>query len=214
MADFDFKIEFSPRLDSKLSTAKLRILEAVALGYTNQSAALEFEISLNAIEQSVLYLVEKYQVHDKNYYSRLRLLGELIYREDLEYTTSSQLLKAELSEDLQKTLILVCVGLSNSLIANLLGLALKTIESRITKLLDLCSVDSKFAKLENPRVLLLISALIRSNLNLKLFKRVFELTSAAKLARVLEEPEFFLEHLTKESIQVPKSSLSFEETSE
>ena len=196
MANFQFYAKLSNEIGGLITDSKLDVVEALAYGYSNKSIANEFNVSVKAVEKNVSDIHKVFNSNSKFFNSRIRVISSMIANNFIDYSTPNNSSKVpELNEDLTRTLILSSVGLSNATIAELLNISQKCVETRLGQLFDYFGIDSKKQNVENPRVLLLVTAYIKGNITKELIKKVYKETNCKRLERVVEDPDFFIENL-------------------
>ncbi len=198
MAELDFTIILSEEFSDKLSPKKAKLLHAISHGMSNKLIAESFGISIKAVEQAFAELNKAFGTRDELYNSRLRIVASLIA--DGHANLETEIRNSEttvLNDNLKQTLALTVIGLSTQAIAQMLGVSPKTIEQRLGQLYDYFSIDTQSQ--ENPRVMLLLAAIIRGNIDLAQIKRLHRETSIDRLKRILQQPEYFVQKLTKPS---------------
>jgi DNA-binding NarL/FixJ family response regulator len=198
MIEQKFNLRLSKGIEETMSPQRLRVLVSLSMGYTNKAIATEHKVSLKAIEQICTELNKIYETNSRFYYPRLRIISSMIANDLLDYESQFEASPTQnLNEILTKTLFLVCTGLSNNCIAKLFSRSEKTIENRVSQLFDYLGIDGKNKESENPRVLLLINAYLRSNINKLQIKKLFRETRRERLERILEAPSHFIGNLEK-----------------
>lgn len=196
MANYAFNLKLADDLEADLSVSKFRILEAIALAYSNESIANEYGFSVKNVESSFKYLCDKFGVANKFYNKRMRLLAHLCSEGFLLYIAEEERARVVLKEQLYETLLLSAIGLTNKALAKIFGITEKSIEQRFAHLFDHFAIDSRNTKVENPRVLLFVHGLLRGNLDQELVKKLYFETMPGRLERIIEAPEYFLENLS------------------
>lgn len=168
----------------------------MATGLSNKLISEELEIPVKTIERILNELNKKFFNKSKLYNPRVRLLVTCLTKEILDYRSEAELREVQgLNSNLNKTLILSCIGFSNKAIAQIFGLSEKAIELRFSQLFDYFNVDTKNQSVENPRVSLFISAYIRGNITKTQLSRLFKETQVDRLDQITENPKLFLETL-------------------
>ncbi len=196
MSELDFTVTIAEELSLKLSPSKSKLIEALSLGMTNKLIAESFGVSIKAVEQGFAELNKSFGTRDELYNSRLRLISSLIADDLAKFNTDTSYAEVPaLSENLKQTLFLTVIGLSTQAIAQLLDLSSKTVEQRLGQLYDYFGIDTHGE--ENPRVILLITALLKGNIDSSLIKRLHRETSVDRLKRILQQPEHFVQKLTR-----------------
>lgn len=196
MANFEFYAKLADQIGEEFTPSKLDVIEAAAYGYSNKSIANEYSLSIKTVEKAFAAIIKKFEADNKLYSSRIRMISSLLANNFISYHVAEPPKKLEsLSSDLNHTLILSALGLSNHAMAMILGVTNKTIEKRLGQLFDLFGIETKNHDVENPRVLLLINALIRENISQEQLKKLYKETAAERLERIAKEPEMFLQHL-------------------
>lgn len=196
MANFAFQAKLSDGLGDHFSDHQLEIIEAIAYGYSNKSIANEYNISVKAVEKTLTKLNKEFKSNGKLYSSRVRILCSMIADGLLDFESKEQLTTLnDLSDSLKQTLLLNALGISNHTMAELFKLTDKCIEQRLSQLFDFFGIDTKHHSVENPRVLLLVNALLRDNLKQEQLKKLFKETSGERLLRIIQDPEFFISNL-------------------
>ncbi len=200
MASFEFYAKLSKDVDEELSPSKIDIIEALAYGYSNKSIANEYGVSIKSVEKAIASLNKKFKADSASYSSRMRIIASLLANDYIDYFVNEPQQKIDnLSEDLQQTLVLSCLGLSNHAIADMLAMTDKCIEKRLGQLFDIFGIDTKHQAVENPRVLLLINAFLRQNIRKEQIKRLYKETELERLERIIKEPEAFIKHIDNKS---------------
>lgn len=168
----------------------------MAMGLSNKVISDELEIPVKTIERILNELNKKFFNKSKLYNPRVRLLVTCINKGLIDYKTEAELREVQgLNSNLNKTLILSCIGFSNKAIAQIFGLSEKAIELRFSQLFDYFNVDTKNQSVENPRISLFISAFTRGNINKAHLTRLFKETQVDRLDQIVENPSLFLETL-------------------
>jgi len=179
-----------------LKTKKLKVVEAMVMGLSNKLISKELDIPIKTIERILNELNKKFFNKSKLYNPRVRLLVTCLNKGLIEYQSETELREIQgLNSNLNKTLILSCIGFSNKAIAQFFGLSEKAIELRFSQLFDYFNVDTKNQSAENPRISLFISAYLRKNINKTQLSRLFKETQVDRLEQILENPGLFLERL-------------------
>lgn len=194
----NFKLIANQELTKSFSPRKSSIIEAIAQGLSNKAIAKEFEITIKAVEQSITSINKALELNNNGLFNtRVRLLSILVSQSLIDFKSEFKLNKVELKIELQQTMLLSCIGLSNKIISKLLNCSEKNIEQRLGQLFDYFGIETKNLEVENPRVLLFINSVLRGNAEISQIKKLLEKTSTEKLRRILQEPELFVETLTK-----------------
>jgi DNA-binding NarL/FixJ family response regulator len=198
MANFRFDAKFSDQVETLFSTKKLGIITDVCRGGSNKAIAQEHKVSNKAIEKTLTELNKIFDVQSKFHSARVRLLISMIALDLVDYSAAQAPSPvSNLNESLVRTLFLVCAGLSNHTIAELLKISEKTVEQRLSQLFDYMGIETKSQELENPRVLLMISAYLKGNITKALIKKLHKETKLPRLERILSEPSHFISELDK-----------------
>jgi len=198
MADLEFSITITETLAEKLSPSKARLIEALSAGYNNQYIAESLGISLKAVEQGCTELNKLLGTRGELYNSRLRIISTLIADDHAKYMSETQYSEVvDLSEALRQTLQLTAIGLSSQAIASMLRVSVKTIEQRLSQLYDYFGIDTRSLDGANPRVILVIAALLKGNIDEASIKRLHKETSIERLKRILQQPEYFVQKLNR-----------------
>lgn len=167
--------------------------------HSNKVISEKLNIPIKTIERILNELSKKTNNNSKYFSPRIRLIASLISAELFDYNTDTKpRLIVEINENLKKTLILCCIGFSNKAIAKLFNLSEKAVELRFSQLFDYFNIDTKNQSIENPRVLLLISAYCRDNIKNTQLKRLFKETSIDRLDEIFANPKPFLEKLEED----------------
>jgi DNA-binding CsgD family transcriptional regulator len=196
MAELDFTVTIAEELNAKLSPSKTKLIEAISYGMTNKLIAESFGITLKAVEQGFAELNKSFGTRDELYNPRLRIVSSLIAEDLASFQCSTQCSEVpDLNDNLKQTLFLTVIGLSTQAIAKLLSLSAKTVEQRLSQLYDYFGIDTRSA--ENPRVILLVTALLKGNIDSSQIKRLHRETSVDRLKRILLQPEYFVQKLTR-----------------
>ncbi len=198
MADLEFTITITESLSEKLSPNKAKLLEAISAGYSNKYIAETFGVSIKAIEQSFTELNKSFGTRDELYNSRLRIISALIADDMASYYTDSNYSEViDLNDNLKQTLLLTAIGLSTQAIAQMLKVSVKSIEQRLGQLYDYFGIDTRNLETANPRVILVIAALLKGNIDEASIKRLHKETSVERLKRIIQEPEYFVQKLSR-----------------
>ncbi|MDA0772840.1 MAG: LuxR C-terminal-related transcriptional regulator [Cyanobacteria bacterium] len=204
MANFPIEVEILVKPAGFFKTGRLALIEALAHGFSNNAIAEELDISIKSVERILNEINTKlgnkagkeYKDLSKIFNPRLRLLTSLIATDICEIHTNTSMRYIEnLTESLEQTLILCCVGFSNKTIAELFEVSEKAIELRFTHLFDYFGVDTKSLRIENPRVNLFISAYCRNNIKKAQVSRLYRETHFNRLDEILMKPAAFLDRL-------------------
>ncbi len=198
MAHLEFSIKIKEELSLRLSPNKAKLIEAISAGYSNKYIAEAFGVSLKAIEQNFTELNKQLGTRDELYNSRMRIISALISEDLAEYQSESKYSEVvDLSEILKQTLLLTAIGLSTQAIAQMLQVSVKTIEQRLGQLYDYFGIDTRSLDDANPRVILVIAALLKGNISEASIKRLHKETSLDRLKRILQQPEYFVQKLNR-----------------
>lgn len=182
-----------------LKEKKVKVSEALALGLSNRAMSEKLDIPVKTIERILNELNKKFENKSKIYNPRVRLLSSLVYKEVIDYSTDIEpRYISDLNDNLNKTLILSCIGFSNKAIARLFDLSEKAIELRFSQLFDYFNVDTKNQTQVNPRVSLFISAYCRGNIKKNQIQRLFKESSIERLDHIFDNPNMFLNSLQEE----------------
>ena len=198
MAELNFTLILSEEVKNKVSPHKAKLLGAISSGLSNKLIAESFGISLKAVEQAFSELNKSFGAKDSLYNSRLRIVSSLLAENLLNFETQSAYSEVPaLNKALRQTLLLTAIGLSSQTTARLLSVSIKTIEQRLAQLYDYFGVDTRKMNTENPRIVLLIRAMLKGNIAKALIQRLHRETSIDRLKRILEQPEYFVEKLSR-----------------
>lgn len=198
MSDLNFTINFDENLEKELSPSKARVVEAISYGMSNKVIAETFNISIKAVEGIFSELNKRFDTRDPNYNSRIRIIAALIANQKAEYQSDIEYPEVKmLNETLQQTLLLTASGLSTKAIASLCQVSTKTVEQRLSQLYDYFGVDTRRQDAENPRVMLLVNALLKGNLRQEHLAKLVRQTARERLDRIINSPEYFLEAMLK-----------------
>ncbi len=192
----NFTVTMTEELNAKLSPSKTKLIEAISCGMTNKLIAESFGITLKAVEQGFAELNKSFGTRDELYNPRLRIVSSLIAEDLASFHSTTQYSEVpDLNDNLKQTLFLTVIGLSTQAIAKLLSLSAKTVEQRLSQLYDYFGIDTRSA--ENPRVILLVTALLKGNIDSSQIKRLHRETSVDRLKRILQQPEYFVQKLIR-----------------
>ena len=166
------------------------------MGLSNKLISEELDIPVKTIERILNELNKKFFNKSRLYNPRVRLLVSCLSKDLLDYHSGIGLREAQgLNNNLNKTLILSCIGFSNKAIAQFFGLSEKAIELRFSQLFDYFNVDTKNQSVENPRISLFISAYLRKNINKTQLTRLFKETQIDRLEQIVASPGILLDSL-------------------
>ena len=178
---------------------KVRVTEALAQGLSNKAISEKLDIPIKTIERILNEINKKFDNRSKSYNPRVRLIASLIYKEIIDFESETQpRFISDLNDNLNKTLILSCIGFSNKAIASFFDLSEKAIELRFSQLFDYFNVDTKNQVELNPRVTLFISAYTRGNIKKNQIQRLFKESSVERLENIFDHPNTFLNSLQEE----------------
>ncbi|MBT6843586.1 MAG: hypothetical protein HOA17_07310 [Candidatus Melainabacteria bacterium] len=204
MANFPIEVKILVKPAGFFKTGRLALIEALAHGLSNNALAEELDISIKSVERILNETNAKlgnkagkeHKDLAKIFNPRLRLLTSLIATDICEVHTDAPMRYIEnLSEALEQTLVLCCIGFSNKAIAELFEVTEKAIELRFTHLFDYFGVDTKSLRIENPRVNLFISAYCRNNIKKAQVTRLYRETQFSRIDEILMKPAAFLDGL-------------------
>lgn len=199
MSTLDFEVKIGEKANSSLKEKKVRVCEALAQGLSNKSISEKLDIPVKTIERILNEVNKKFDNKSKIYNPRVRLVSSLIYRDILDYHTEAEpRFISNLNDNLNKTLVLSCIGFSNKAIARLFDLSEKAIELRFSQLFDYFNVDTKNQTVYNPRVSLFISAYLRNNIKKSQIQRLLKESSVERLDSVFAQAKTFLNCLEEE----------------
>jgi hypothetical protein len=168
----------------------------MAHGNSNKIISDSLDIPLKTVERILNELNKKFHNKSKLYNPRLRLLLSCIAKDILDYEAVSGSYEfKKLNPNLNKTLILSCIGFSNKAIANFFGLSEKAIELRFSQLFDYFNIDTKNQSFENPRVLLFINAYLRKNITKTQLQRLYKESHNERLEAIVTNPKLLLDSL-------------------
>ena len=178
---------------------KVKVAEAVSEGLSNKAISEKLDIPIKTIERILNEINKKFDNKSKAYNPRVRMLDSFLYKELLDIEIESQpRFVSDLNDNLNKTLILSCVGFSNKAIASFFDLSEKAIELRFSQLFDYFNVDTKNQTRVNPRISLFISAYCRGNIKKNQIQRLFKESSSERIDNIFDNPNFFLNGLQEE----------------
>jgi DNA-binding NarL/FixJ family response regulator len=192
MANFYFDVEFNPKINQILSPAKLKIVQILAYSYSNKYIAQDLGLSVKAIEKAMTEVSENLQARSSLYTSRLRVITNLVCNDYVAFKTANDYSNLDpLNDKNQELLLIICCGLSSKCIAKIYNISVKRVEQMVSELYDTFNIETTAKNIENPRILLLISALIKKQLKLSTLKEFFKETQVDRLERIVEDPELF-----------------------
>jgi len=178
---------------------KVKVAEALSEGLSNKAISEKLDIPIKTIERILNEINKKFDNKSKAYNPRVRLLASFLYKDLLDFETESQpRFISDLNDNLNKTLILSCVGFSNKAIASFFDLSEKAIELRFSQLFDYFNVDTKNQTKVNPRISLFISAYCRGNIKKNQIQRLFKESSSERIDSIFDNPNYFLNGLQEE----------------
>ena len=193
MANFNFEVSFNEELFKGLSDSKQIVIQGLAFCYTNLTITEQSTIGIKSVEAAIRYFIKEYLAPTGYYQARTRIMSHLLVHNWVRYHGEQEqfLPMVHLDQKLTETLILVALGMSNSTMASIFGMSLKGIETRLSSLFDRFDIETGRKQKENPRVLLVVSALLRGNIDKRALAKYYEMTTLDKLKRIIEDPHLF-----------------------
>jgi DNA-binding NarL/FixJ family response regulator len=171
----------------------------MAQGNSNKIISENLDIPVKTIERILNEVNKKFENRSKDFNPRVRLLATLVTKDLIDYEIDIQpRYISNLSDNLNRTLVLCATGFSNKAIAKIFGLSEKAIELRFSQLFDYFNVDTKNQGNSNPRVNLFISAYCRGNIKKSQIQKLLKESSQERIKEVFEKPENFLANLEEE----------------
>ena len=179
-------------------------------GYSNNSIAHELNFSLKNIESIISKLFRRSGIITKGGHARLinprvKLLVDGLSREWLRYQLDDKAYPLDFLTRNQYLSLLLCgAGCSNHSIAEFLCISTKTVESRLNSLFHQFAVNVQLDKEINPRIRLLVNALIKRVLTFSAVIRAHELLDFANWEQVLNNRDQVKDELLKLQLEPSK----------